>query len=76
MLSTLFAMGIVFIIIGIAVRLAFGISFEDPFAFIQISPPTDIPTFIGESLEYLIKFTSSMLWTIGFIITIIGLIKR
>ena len=74
--SSLFAMGIVLIIIGIATRLAFGVSFEDPFAMITITPPTELPIDLQKSGEYLIKFVSSGMWIAGSIFVICGLVKR
>ena len=76
MLTSFFSMGIILIVIGIAIRLAFGVSFEDPFAFITVTPPTDLQTYLQESGEYLIKFTSSGIWTAGIIFVIIGIVKR
>ena len=74
--TSLFAMGIVLIIIGIATRLAFGVDFEDPFTMITTLPPSDLPINLQLSGEYLIKFVSSGLWIAGIIFVIIGIVKR
>ena len=68
-------MGIVFVILGIAMRLAFGISFEDPFAFIQLALPTDVSTMAEHFFENLIKLTSSMFWTVGAILAGLGFFR-
>jgi len=76
MTSPIFAMGIVLVIIGIGMRLAFGVSFEDPLAFIQLSSLTDLPIVFENSLEYFVKLTSSMFWTAGGILVVIGFFRR
>ena len=73
MLTSLFTMGVVLIIIGIAIRLAFGVSFEDPLTFITLTAPTELPINFQKSGEYLIKFVSSGTWTAGIIFVILGL---
>lgn len=75
MVSTVFGIGIVFMILGIGIRFAAGLTTSNPLDGLLTIAPTDLPINIQKSSYWFFSFVSSWIFLSGVIFIVAGFIR-